>query len=152
MTQFSINERHISDAELGAYTIWDVEAVDGENCQYMTIYSAQELAALHATLSSFLYNNKTNPQMKQHSNNQRSEAPTYANIIKGYLEPEYRPVTDIDTEAVATYRVMTSQEILLDLADMIELSINEVAEAMTLLGYQTSKIDGKVGWLMEYIR
>lgn len=152
MTQFSILERHISDAELGAYTIWDIEAVDGENCQYLTLFSAQELAALNTTLSSFLTNNNITQPMKQHSDNELRETPTFADIIKGYLQPEFRPATEINPEAKATYRVMTSQEILLDLADMVELSINEVAESMTLLGYHTAKIDGKVGWLMEYIR
>lgn len=152
MIQFTIHERHISDADLGAYTIWDIEAVDGENNQYMTVYSAQELAALGSTISSFISNNKTFPTMKQPSENELRETSPFADIIKGYLQPEFRPVTDIDPEAVCTYRVMTSQEILLDLADMVELSINEVAESMTLLGYHTAKIDGKVGWLMEYTR
>lgn len=152
MTQFSIHERHISDAELGTYAIWDIEAVDGENSQYLTLYSAHELAALSATLSSFLSNDITFQTMKQPSDNELRETPTFADIIKGYLQPEFRPVADIDPEAIATYRVMTSQEILLDLADMVELSINEVAESMTLLGYHTAKIDGKVGWLMEYNR
>ena len=152
MIQFTIHERHISEADLGAYTIWDIEAVDGENSQYMTIYSAQELVALCSTISSFIANNKIFQTMAQPSDNELRETPTFADIIKGYLEPEFSPATDIDPEAVGKYRVMTSQEILLDLADMVELSINEVAESMTLLGYHTAKIDGKVGWLMEYNR
>ena len=44
---------------------------------------------------------------------------------------------------------MTSQEIILDLVDMVDIELNDVAEAMMFLGYRTIIHDGKVGWLLE---
>ena len=43
---------------------------------------------------------------------------------------------------------MTSQEIIIDLADMVDLELNDVAEAMSYLGYVVARIDGKTGWLL----
>ncbi len=45
--------------------------------------------------------------------------------------------------------VRTSQEIVGDLAEMVDIGLNEVAESMLWLGYRTVRSEGKTGWMLR---
>lgn len=45
--------------------------------------------------------------------------------------------------------MITSQEIVLELADMVDLELNDVASCMTALGYICGSYDGKLGWFVN---
>lgn len=77
-----------------------------------------------------------------------STPPQYTTLIGGYLTGSgYRPLTSgIPAPRHTTLR--TSQEIIIDLADMADLTLNEVAACMIHLGYTTSCHEGRTGWLL----
>lgn len=74
------------------------------------------------------------------------QAPQFAAVIEGYLSG-YKPMNRANFNP-KRMTVRTSQEIILDLADMVDITLNEVAEAMSYLGYCTVSYDHKVGWLL----
>lgn len=82
---------------------------------------------------------------------QDSEAgkPKFLGVIEGFINSEYHPTRGFNPDDRKHFRIMTSQEIILDLADMVDMGLNDVAEAMMFLGYRTIIHDGKVGWLLE---
>ena len=59
------------------------------------------------------------------------------------------PASTFDPTDRTRFRILTSQEIVLELADMVDMELNDVAEAMMFLGYRTIISDGKVGWLLQ---
>lgn len=70
-------------------------------------------------------------------------------VISGYVESQWCPAPSLQ-EGVkrGDITVMTSQEIVLALADVVDLDNNDVANAMITLGYRTGVIDGKAGWML----
>lgn len=74
------------------------------------------------------------------------EDPQFAALIEGYLM-HYRPMGrgKFDPKRM---EIRTSQEIAGDLSDMVDITLNEVAEAMQHLGYTTCIWEHKVGWLL----
>lgn len=80
---------------------------------------------------------------------QAPEAPKFLGVIEGYINTQYHPTRGFNPNDRTRFRIMTSQEIILDLADMVDMELNDVAEAMMFLGYRTIIHDGKVGWLLE---
>ena len=89
-------------------------------------------------------NNKSR-QVKKNA----SRKPRFLGLIEGFINTQYRPTRAFDPAERTRFRVMTSQEIILDLADMVDMELNDVAEAMMYLGYRTIIHDGKAGWLLE---
>ncbi len=82
---------------------------------------------------------------------QGAELPPFLNIVEGYLwgingQPTGKHPASIDLKRL---RVITSQEIVLDLADMADLDLNDVARCMSYLGYVCGSADGKLGWFVE---
>ncbi|MCM1141779.1 MAG: hypothetical protein NC453_24680 [Muribaculum sp.] len=77
------------------------------------------------------------------------EVPRFAAVIEGYL-CGYRPMNrgNFDPKRM---EIRTSQEIAGDLAEMVDIELNEVAEAMQYLGYCTAVGDHKVGWLLGVV-
>lgn len=101
------------------------------------------------------HNNIKNPfPMKTEENNieqsreQAPAVPKFLGVIEGYISTQYRPTRGFNPHD-RRFQIMTSQEIILDLADMVDMELNDVAEAMMFLGYRTIIHDGKVGWLLE---
>lgn len=80
---------------------------------------------------------------------QAPEAPKFLGVIEGYINTQYHPTRGFNPNDRTRFRIMTSQEIILDLADMVDMELNDVAEAMMFLGYRAIIHDGKVGWLLE---
>lgn len=78
-----------------------------------------------------------------------SNKPKFLGVIEGFINTQYRPSRGYNPNDRRTFRIMTSQEIILDLADMVDMGLNDVAEAMIYLGYRTIVYDGKVGWLLQ---
>lgn len=77
------------------------------------------------------------------------KTPRFLGVIEGYLPGRYTPGNPSACDIRHTaHLVMTSQEIIIDLADMVDLELNDVAEAMSYLGYVVARIDGKTGWLL----
>lgn len=79
-------------------------------------------------------------------------APEFAPVIAGYLAGIYAPMDwrrpgEGPTET--RWILRSSQEIQLELADMADLELNDVAAAMLYLGYRTATAEGKTGWLMK---
>lgn len=75
--------------------------------------------------------------------------PKFLGVIEGFINTQYRPTRGFNPDDRHTFRIMTSQEIILDLADMVDMELNDVADAMIFLGYRTILHDGKVGWLLQ---
>lgn len=75
--------------------------------------------------------------------------PKFLGVIEGFINSQYHPTRGFNPDDRKHFRIMTSQEIILDLADMVDMELNDVAEAMMFLGYRTIIHDGKVGWLLE---
>lgn len=80
---------------------------------------------------------------------QASDAPRFLGVVEGFINSQYRPAGTFDPNEHQRFLLMTSQEIILDLADMVDMELNDAAEAMLALGYRTTILDGKVGWLLE---
>lgn len=89
-------------------------------------------------------NNSAEPGMTPDSNK-----PKFLGVIEGFINTQYRPSRGYNPDDRRNFRIMTSQEIILDLADMVDMELNDVAEAMMYLGYRTIIYDGKVGWLLQ---
>lgn len=77
------------------------------------------------------------------------EKPRYLGIIEGYLDGEYEPVRVF---IPGRHQVVSSQEILIELANMADLELNDVVNAMTYLGYRVTRYDGKIGWVLAPVR
>ena len=90
-------------------------------------------------------------QMKTDGETGARKAPEFAPIVAGYLAGEYEPMDwrrpgEGPTET--RWILRSSQEIQLELADMADLELNDVATAMLYLGYRTAPAVGKTGWLL----
>lgn len=87
----------------------------------------------------------------EHIKKQQSDEepmPKFLGLIEGYLGGEYEPVRVF---IPGHHRVVSSQEILIELADMADLELNDVVNAMTYLGYRVTRYDGKIGWVLKPI-
>lgn len=78
-----------------------------------------------------------------------SNKPKFLGVIEGFINSRYQPTRASNPDDHRDFRVMTSQEIILDLADMVDMELNDVAEAMMCLGYHTTVSGNKVGWLLH---
>lgn len=78
-----------------------------------------------------------------------SPKPRFIGVIEGFINSQYHPTRGFNPDDPRRFRIMTSQEIILYLADMVDMELNDVAEAMLALGYRTIIHDGKAGWLLE---
>lgn len=74
--------------------------------------------------------------------------PRFLGVIEGYINSRYQPTRAFDPGS-NMFRIVTSQEIVLELADMVDMELNDVADAMLHLGYRTIISDGEVGWLLQ---
>lgn len=92
---------------------------------------------------------KTEDNNIEQANDQTSRKPKFLGVVEGFINSQYRPTRGYNPDDRRRFRIMTSQEIILELADMVDMELNDVAEAMIFLGYRTLIIDGKVGWLLE---
>lgn len=90
----------------------------------------------------------TEENNSEESREQAPATPKFLGVIEGYINTQYHPTRGFNPHD-RRFRIMTSQEIILDLADMVDMELNDVAEAMMFLGYRTIIHDGKVGWLLE---
>lgn len=91
--------------------------------------------------------NKENDNARE----QGAEQPPFLTIVEGYLwgingKPTGKHPATIDPKRT---RVITSQEIVLELADMADMELNDVARCMSYLGYICGSWDGKIGWLVQ---
>lgn len=138
MKTFSLKEVHYDEPEIGTWDAWEIIASDTSGKESITCNSVDELVALRDILIGYA-------PIAERSSAQDSGSVAF-HIIKGYLEDVSGPATS--DEQTDTH-VISSQEILLDLADMADVSINDVAQTMKSLGYITARRDGKVGWLVK---
>ena len=83
-----------------------------------------------------------------------SQEPPFCSIVSGYLWGIDGKPTGTDRWRLhpESTRVFTSQEIVLALADMADLELNDVARCMIHLGYVCGSIDGNIGWLVQISR
>lgn len=65
-------------------------------------------------------------------------------ILQQYLS-RYAPAENTDTNII----LRTSQDIVEDLAEVMEISINEVANLLASQGYKIVHKDGRLGWAMK---
>lgn len=93
-----------------------------------------------------------NPMKKDSSAPEERPVPQFAPIIEGYLSASGFTPMNRDSFKPETVVIRSSQEIIIDLADMADLSLNDVAESMLHLGYCTFVSADKVGWLLDYSR
>ncbi len=77
----------------------------------------------------------------EQSREQEPAAPKFLGVIEGFINTEWMPTRGFNPDDIIRFRILTSQEIIIDLADM--------AQAMIYLGYRTIVYEGKVGWLLE---
>lgn len=92
--------------------------------------------------------NKKIDNTAKHGEADAPRKPKFLGVIEGYINTDWRPTRMFHPDD-ARFRIMSSQEIILELADMVDMELNDVADAMVFLGYRTIIHEGKVGWLLE---
>lgn len=117
---------------------------DGYSLGTLALHEMSDLHILRARLDDFLFTYHIIEPPMEESN--EKEAPRFASIIEGYLTG-YCPMNRGNFNP-KTMTIRTSQEIITDLAEMVDIELNEVADAMIYLGYCTVISDHKVGWLL----
>lgn len=115
---------------------------DGYSLGTLALPEMCDLHRLRARIDEFIFNNNIEMEGIEDFN----VKPPFTDIIEGYLSG-YKPM-DRGNFNPKAMEVRTSQEIILDLADMVDITLNEVADVMGYLGYRTCVIDHKVGWLL----
>ena len=91
---------------------------------------------------------KTEENNIEKSQEQVPVTPKFLGVIEGYINSEWHPTRAFHPDRTR-FRIMTSQEILTELAEMVDMELNDVAESMIHLGYRTIMYEGKIGWLLE---
>lgn len=117
---------------------------DGYSLGTLALHELSDLHILRARIDDFIFNNNITESPMEESN--EKEAPRFTTIIEGYLSG-YCPMNRGNFNP-KTMTIRTSQEIITDLAEMVDIELNDVAEAMLHLGYCTVISDHKVGWLL----
>lgn len=115
---------------------------DGYSLGTLALSEMADLHRLRASIDEFIFTN--NITMEEQDD--LIEKPPFTDIIEGYLYG-YKPM-DRGNFNLKGMTIRSSQEIILDLADMVDLSLNDVAESMLYLGYRTCVAEHKVGWLL----
>ena len=138
MKKFTLKKVHFDEPEVGVWDAWEIIASDSSGKEYITCSCVDELIALRDILVDYA-------PIAGCSSAQDSDSVAF-HIVNGYLAENSIPATPGDRTHT---HVISSQEILLDLADMADVSINDVAQAMKSLGYITARREGKVGWLVK---
>lgn len=115
---------------------------DGYSLGTLALNEMADLHILRARIDEFIFNNN----IPMEPSEDLKLKPPYTDIIEGYLSG-YQPM-DRHNFNPKTMTVRSSQEIVLDLADMVDIELNDVAASMSYLGYKTCVIDHKVGWLL----
>lgn len=148
------------DSESGenkANIIIDVK-VDGYSNGFLALDEPGDLLILRNAINDYIARNNIEKSisMNTEDNNRKAsdlepdaDKPKFLGVIEGYINTQYHPTRGFNPADRRNFRIMTSQEIILDLADMVDMGLNDVAEAMMYLGYRTIIHDGKVGWLLE---
>ena len=116
---------------------------DGYSLGTLALNELADLPILRDYINKTINNFNISTPMEE---NQEKEAPRFTAVIEGYLTG-YRPMNRGNFNP-KTMEIRTSQEIIVDLAEMVDIELNEVAEAMLYLGYCTAMTDHKVGWLL----
>lgn len=115
----------------------------------------EDLHILRNAIDTFIETNgipKLSPMKKDSSAPEERPVPQFASIIEGYLSASGFTPMNRDNFNPKGMAIRSSQEIILDLADMVDLSLNDVAESMLYLGYCTCVSEDKVGWLLGSVR
>lgn len=92
--------------------------------------------------------NKKIDNTAKHGEADAPRKPKFLGVIEGYINTDWCPARMFHPDD-ARFRIMSSQEIILELADMVDMEMNDVADAMVFLGYRTIIHEGIVGWLLE---
>lgn len=122
-------------------------AADGYSLGTLALHELEDLHLLRARIDETIHKLKiTSPIMDE---TEDKEKPRFAAVIEGYLSG-YRPMNRGNFNP-KRMEIRTSQEIAGDLAEMVDIELNEVAEAMQYLGYCTCVNDNKVGWLLGVV-
>lgn len=149
----------IADSDSGVNIvniIVDVKAGEYSN-GILFLDEPEDLYIIRSAIDDYIVRNhiKKPIHMNTDDNNLHNEPelesckPEFLGVIEGYINTQYHPTRGFNPNDRTRFRIMTSQEIILDLADMVDMALNDVAEAMIYLGYRTIIYDGKVGWLLE---
>jgi len=115
---------------------------DGYSLGTLALSEMSDLHLLRARIDEFIFNNNIDMEETDDTNFK----PPFTDIVEGCLSG-YKPMNRANFDP-RTMTVRTSQEIILDLADMLDISLNDVAAVMSYLGYCTCVVDHKVGWLL----
>lgn len=142
----TIETRAFDDDASGRIVIHPIirAEADGYSLGTLALHEMTDLHILRARIDDFIFtNNITESTMEE---TDKKEAPRFTAIIEGYLTG-YHPMNrgNFNPQAMT---IRTSQEIITDLAEMVDIELNDVAEAMLHLGYSTIISDHKVGWLL----
>lgn len=88
---------------------------------------------------------------KEEELGENTPPPAFLTIVQGYLWGiNGSPIRNIDDAIKSKHtRVLTTQDILLELADMADMELNNVTACMAYLGYICGRVDGKLGWLIH---
>ena len=154
-----VSSNIITDDETGqnlATIIVEAKVADFSN-GFIFLDDPGDLYLLRNAIDDYISRNnikKTIPMNTEENNIEQSReqapaTPKFLGVIEGFINTQYRPSRGYNPDDRRNFRIMTSQEIILDLADMVDMELNDVAEAMMFLGYRTIIHDGKVGWLLE---
>lgn len=146
---FSFETRAVEDDASGRTVLYPIirAEADGYSLGMLSLNEMADLHILRARIEDFIFTNNI-PEYPMEESNEK-EAPRFTAIIQGYLAG-YRPMNRGNFNP-KKMTIRTSQEIIGDLAEMVDIELNDVAEAMLHLGYCTAVSDHKVGWLLGII-
>lgn len=141
------------------YVYIDAQLTEEDSCGFVVTETVNDIFDLRDAIDAFAEKHQisriTDNELQTMNNDidttaqgEATLAPPFTNIVSGYLygicgEPATR---EVDSKHV---RVVSSQDIVLELADMVDVGLNEVSACMAYLGYHCGSIDGKLGWLVH---
>lgn len=73
------------------------------------------------------------------------------NMIHGFICRDFEPTDTFDSSDPGKYLILSTQDIIIEMVDMADLELNDVAAAMHQLGFHTVRYEDHVGWLLKKV-
>ena len=150
-----------ADSEEGCMVVnivIDVQATPEISNGFVVLDEPEDLHILRRAIDKYIklhnipntnHMNTEEDKMSAAADTESESRPRFLDVIEGVINAEWRPTRGFNPDDRHRFRILSSQDIVLQLADMVDMELNDVAEAMLFLGYRTIVYDGSVGWLLE---
>ena len=133
----------------------DIQIAPDLSNGFVVLDDPEDLYILRDAIDKYISTNNIKKSTSMNTDNttpdktSTADTPRFLGVIDGYINSEWRPARGYNPDDRRNFCIKTSQEIILDLADMVDIELNDVAAAMMHLGYRTIIIEGKAGWLLQ---